>query len=32
VPVETATVVDELGLYAEATDDGLAVARASDSS
>ena len=32
VPVETATVVDELGLYAEASDDGLAVARASDSS
>ncbi|MFC7135246.1 MULTISPECIES: hypothetical protein [Salinibaculum] len=32
VPVETATVIDSLGLYAESTDDGLTVARTSDSS
>jgi glycosyltransferase A (GT-A) superfamily protein (DUF2064 family) len=32
VPQRTATVIDDLGLYAESTDDGLAVARASDSS
>jgi glycosyltransferase A (GT-A) superfamily protein (DUF2064 family) len=32
IPVETATVVDELGLYAAAGDEGLVVERASDSS
>jgi len=30
VPIETATVVDDLGLYAEPTDDGLSVARTGD--
>jgi len=32
VPVETARVVDDLGLYVEADDDGLTVERTSDSS
>jgi hypothetical protein len=32
VPYQTATVVDDLGLYVEGSDDGLAVARTSDSS
>ncbi len=32
VPIETATVIDDLGLYAEESEDGIAVARTSDSS
>jgi hypothetical protein len=32
VPERTATVVDDLGLAVDAVDDGLRVARASDSS
>jgi len=32
VPIETATVIDDLGLYVEERADGIAVARTSDSS
>jgi glycosyltransferase A (GT-A) superfamily protein (DUF2064 family) len=32
VPIETATVIDDLGLYVEESADGIAVARTSDSS